>query len=132
MALPGKRLDNVDAQRIFQKFIEKFRTDDPLRNVPTHCDFKQHGALFWGHLFDDRWIPDDQMLYYIEETGLMQRFPQEVRFASMEAIREYLRRRDPWKFADTYILPKDLSWCIVITHDDICLISNGEEDEENS
>ena len=118
--LPGTEVDSATGAEVFARFLGKFRSDSPLRDIPTHCDFVNAGSLFWGQVFNEDWIPNGLPVYFIEETGRMQRYPQAIHAASMAQVRDYLRRRELWEFADCYIMDEPMTWCIVITHDDVC------------
>lgn len=119
--LPGAHLNDANGREVFAEFLRRFRANTPIvNNVPTHCDFVNLYSLFWGHVFDSEWIADDASVYYIEEGGWMQHYPQDIRMAAMREVRDHLKRRPLEGSIDTYILDTAFSWCIVITHDDIC------------
>jgi hypothetical protein len=128
--LPGTSLKSEHAATVFAQFIDTFRDETPIvDDVPTHCHFRQIDGLFWGHVFDVTWIPDDAPVVFFEEQPRMQRFPQDLRQATMRNVREYFKRRERWEFSDTYIFNAELTWCIVVTHDDVCRYADLTEAE---
>jgi hypothetical protein len=56
-------------------------------------------------------------------------YPQEIRRTTMRDIRQYWAKREPWAFADTYVVDTEFKWCITVTHDDICYYSQPDAED---
>ena len=119
----GEKLPDSEARVVWDRFVARFKRPGQPQCRPTHCEIET-GSSFWGYLFDSDWIKDDEVVFVIQERGLMQRFPQDVWRMKMSDFRFYLQRRAPWAQVDTYILCEDMRFCAVITHDDVFLIAD--------
>ncbi len=108
--LPGRVLAGPEAGEIIEQCLKKFRGPELNgipSNVPTACTLVGYED---EHLFQSRRWPDHESLYVLFE------YPRELRQASGEAVKEFLRSKEPWEDYDLCIFGTNLSWCVGVTH----------------
>lgn len=135
LQVDGTALGDGEKSLVFAEFLQRF-------SIPTDWRGRLYesiaaGCLFWGHVFDSDWIRDETPIYLFVDPGEFVRMPDELLCTTMGAIRNYLKKREPWAQCDTYLADPKFRSCIIITHDDECRIAgqaftDGGDDSEQS
>lgn len=125
--LPGVRLDEAQGRAMYERMQSLYMDPFSLDGKPSNCAFANREPSGWHRLADRAWMADGTPVIFIQEAGRVRSWPQEVHAATMGQVRAYYEVRNPWEEYDVYILPADLAWCFVVTHDDACFFARPKD-----
>lgn len=124
--LPGFAITGKEGNRIINNFLQKYRinTQGKIPRIPTWVTFSH--SLFSAPMnipsvFKSEWFVQYDQLYFFDEHGN----PIKLYRASPQEIHLFFVKRQPWQDQDYYIFDDTYRWCIAITHDNVCFITNG-------
>jgi hypothetical protein len=110
MKEPGQKLSTNEAKPIIQQFWSTFR-DPSKKGGPTWLRLKTHVRVMPAVLKSPV-LDEYHVLYVFFE------YERAVWSASAPEIRDYFERRSPGDYADVYIFPPTMPWCIAYTAED--------------
>ncbi|HYO55504.1 hypothetical protein [Archangium sp.] len=110
MKEPGQKLTANEAKPVIQQFWSTFR-DPAKKGGPTWLRLKTQVRATPAVLKSSA-LDGFQMLYVFFE------YERALWSASASDIRNYFERRSPGDYADVYVFPPTMQWCIAYTAED--------------
>jgi hypothetical protein len=118
---PGTLLSASDADLILPQFLAKYRVKE-LNNIPSNLPT----ACTLDGIEDNRVFESEQFLSTPEVLVLFE-YPREVFVASPEGVLDFIRSKEPWEDHDICVFPRDLAWCVGLTHNEKIFVVDKHE-----
>lgn len=109
---PGRLLSASDRDLILPQFLSKYRVKE-LNNIPSNLPT----ACTLDGIEDSRVFESARFLS-VPEVLVLFEYPRELFVASPVSVVEFIKAKAPWEDYDICVFPRDLMWCVGLTHND--------------